>query len=265
MAWIPRGLRDGIVTTRYPRQHDGYGVRFRGAVGVGAEHCGASEFEAVVQSCPTSAISSRNGRVCLDRGCCILCGRCTYLCERVFQFGSTFETSAVRRNHLVVPQLDEDEDAVELARMELSTRVKLLRRSVFIRHVDAGSDGSEEWEVAALQNPIYDVQRLGIFFTASPKHADVLLVTGAGASGMIAPLRETFDVMPKPKVVVAVGVDAISGGLHGKGYSTHGGVTDIVPVDVLVPGSPPSPFGILHGIILAVGLLVPSVQGSKPR
>ena len=137
-------------------------------------------------------------------------------------------------------------------------RVRALRRSIHVRHVDAGSDGSEEWEVAALTNPVYDVQRLGIYFTASPKHADVLLVTGVGAAGMLDPLRHTYEVMPHPKVVIAAGTDAISGGLIGRGYASLGGVSDAVPVDVFVPGSPPTPFGLLHGILSAVGLLSPS-------
>ena len=98
----------------------------------------------------------------------------------------------------------------------------------------------EEWEIAALTNPIYDVQRLGIYFTASPRHADLLLVTGAGAAGMLAPLRHV-RVMPYPKVVIAAGSDAASGGLSGTGYATSGGVGDVVPVDVFVPGSPPRP------------------------
>ena len=95
----------------------------------------------------------------------------------------------------------------------------------------------------------------GIFFTASPRHADLLLVTGAGASGMLAPLRHTYELMPEPKIVVAAGVDTASGGMVGEGYATHGGVAPAVPVDVYVPGSPPSPFGILFGILLAVGIL----------
>ena len=82
-----------------------------------------------------------------------------------------------------------------------------------LRHVDAGSDGTEEWEILALLNPVYDIHRLGMFFTASPRHADVLLVTGAGARGMPEPLRQTYDAMPHPKVVIAVGTDAVSGGL----------------------------------------------------
>ena len=112
--------------------------------------------------------------------------------------------------------------------------------------------------MAALTNPIYDVQRLGIYFTASPKHADVLLVTGVGAAGMLDPLRHTYEVMPQPKVVIAAGTDAISGGLIGRATPRRAGSATHVPVDVFVPGSPPTPFGLLHGILLAVGLLGPS-------
>jgi Ni,Fe-hydrogenase III small subunit len=186
------------------------------------------------------------------------------MCPETFAFDPSFETSALDRRQLVVPDIDEDAEGVQMARAELGRRVKALRRSIHIRHVDGGSDGSEEWEVAALTNPVYDVQRLGIFFTASPRHADVLLVTGVGSAGMRGPLQHTFEVMPEPKVVIAAGVEAISGGLLGRGYAAGGGVGDIVPVDVLVPGSPPTPFGLLHGILLAIGLL-PPWHGAKVR
>ena len=104
----------------------------------------------------------------------------------------------------------------------LRARTRALRRSVHLRHVDAGSDGTEEQEILALLNPVYDIHRLGIFFTASPRHADVLLVTGAGARGMAEPLRRTYDGMPDPKVVIAVGTDAVSGGLLARSYAACG-------------------------------------------
>ena len=139
-----------------------------------------------------------------------------------------------------------------MVRAALAARTTALRRSLHVRHVDAGSDGSEEWEIQALLGPIYDVHRLGIFFTASPRHADVLLVTGAGSEGMAAPLRATYDGMPDPRVVIAVGTDAASGGLLGERLT---GVAGHVPVDVFVPGSPPSPFGILNALLIATGKL----------
>jgi Ni,Fe-hydrogenase III small subunit len=184
----------------------------------------------------------------------------------VFSFNSSVEVSTTDRRSLIVPKIDEDDATIDTARAALARRVRALRRSIHVRHVDAGSDGSEEWEVAALTNPIYDVQRLGIFFTASPKHADLLLVTGVGAAGMLEPLRHTYEVMPEPKIVIAVGTDATSGGLIGVGYAAHGGVSEVVPVDVYVPGSPPTPFGLLHGILTAVGLLAaPGAKHSVTR
>jgi Ni,Fe-hydrogenase III small subunit len=109
--------------------------------------------------------------------------------------------------------------------------------------------------VDALFNPVYDVHRLGIFLTASPRHADILLVTGAGAVGMEGPLARTLEAMPRPLVVIAAGTDAASGGLVSPTDATHGGVADLVDVDVWVPGSPASPFSLLHGILLALGQL----------
>jgi Ni,Fe-hydrogenase III small subunit/ferredoxin len=264
MPWIPRGLREGIVTSRYPRRPDGYGEGFRGTMVVHPGRDDGHRIALAAEVCPTEAISIEHGLPRLDRGRCILCGRCAGVYPRAFGFDPSFETSTVRRETLVVPDEREDDEAVARARAELGRRMKALRRSVHIRHVDAGSDGAEEWEVAALANPIYDVQRLGIFFTASPRHADLLLATGVGAAGMLDPLRETYHVMPEPKVVIAAGVDAISGGLVGGGYVAQSGLIDSLPVDVFVPGSPPTPFGLLHGILLGIGLL-PAGAPSRHR
>jgi Ni,Fe-hydrogenase III small subunit len=126
---------------------------------------------------------------------------------------------------------------------------------VHVRHVDAGSDGAEEWEIQALTNPHYDVQRLGIHFTAAPRHADVLLVTGGVTEPMREPLLRAWEVMPEPKALVAVGTDACSGGLAAETGLVAGGVDRVLPVDVYVPGSPPSPVAILHGLLLAMGSL----------
>jgi Ni,Fe-hydrogenase III small subunit/ferredoxin len=265
MPWITRGLRDGIVTTRYPHRPDGYGPGYHGAIRVldippPSDGAGpsSSELEAL---CPTGAISHAGTRPQVDRGACILCGRCVERYPERFAFDPSFEVASRERRGLVVPDKLEDDRAIARTRDALDARVRSLRRSVHIRHVDAGSDGSEEWEIAALNNPVYDVQRLGIFFTASPRHADLLLVTGAGSAGMAGPLRTTWEGMPDPKIVVAAGTDASSGGLVHPTYATRGGVGAIVPVDVWVPGSPPSPFALLHGILLGIGLLSEGARG----
>jgi Ni,Fe-hydrogenase III small subunit/ferredoxin len=254
MPWIPRGLRNGIVTTSYPRRLDGYDTGFQGSIEV--RDVGITDaVSAAADHCPTRAISFVSGAVQLDRGKCILCGRCAAVAPGAFIISSNVATSTLQRRDLRIPALDESDEEFRLVRDSLARRVKTLRRSVHVRHVDAGSDGADEWEIAALTNPVYDVQRLGIFFTASPRHADVLLVTGVVTSGMAQPLRDTFDAMPEPKVVIATGVEAISGGLIGEGYASRGGVEATLPVDVFVPGSPASPFALLQGLLVAVNLL----------
>ena len=260
MAWVLRGLREGVVTTPYPRRPDGYGPDFRASVSV-LPSASAEGDRGLAGLCPTGAIADEGGSVFLDRGRCILCGRCVAARPGDFAFGSATEVAAVGRSALVVPSSGERDEELALMREELATRVRALRRSVHVRHVDAGSDGSEEWEVAALLNPVYDVQRLGVFFTATPRHADVLLVTGAGSLGMLGPLRRTYEAMPDPRVVIAAGTDATSGGLVHPSYATRGGVAGAVPVDVYVPGSPPSPFSLLHGILVAVGIIAKAASG----
>jgi Ni,Fe-hydrogenase III small subunit/ferredoxin len=258
MPWISRGLRDGIVTTRYPRRPDGYGSSFHGSVRV-IEPGRSASLEAV---CPTGAIHTAGGTVRVDLGRCIVCGRCVAADPERLAFDPSPEVAAIERSALVVPPIVEDDAALDRVRSRLARRARTLRRSIHIRHVDSGSDGAEEWEVAALTNPVYDVQRLGIFFTASPRHADLLLVTGTGTVGMAGPLRRTYEAMPDPKIVIAAGTDATSGGIVHPTYATHAGVGELVPVDVWVPGSPPSPFSLLHGILLAVGLL-PTTRGVR--
>jgi Ni,Fe-hydrogenase III small subunit/ferredoxin len=262
MPWVTRGLRNGVLTTRYPARPDGYGERWRGGVVV-RQTSPSGSVAGLAQICPTGAISSRaDGAPAVDRGKCILCGRCVAERPDTFDFEPSFEVASLARPALVVPPTEETTASLAVLRAHLARRVGALRRSVHLRHVDAGSDGSEEWEVAALSGPVYDIHRLGIFFTASPRHADLLVVTGAGSAGMARPLRTSYEAMPDPRVVMAVGTDAISGGMVRPSYATVGGVGDIVPVDVWVPGSPPSPFSILHGILMAIGRL-PQQGGSS--
>ena len=252
--WVPRGLREGVVTTRWPRRPDPYAEGWRGPATVLDPHpAGGADLAAL---CPASAISAAaDGSVRLDQGRCVLSGRCVAERPEVFGWSRGPGHAALARDGLMVPRIPETEQALAAARAALRARTAGLRRSVHLRHVDAGSDGAEEQEILALLNPVYDIHRLGIFFTASPRHADVLLVTGAGAHGMAEPLRRTFAGMPSPKVVIAVGTDACGGGLLAGSYATSDGVGGVIPVDVWLPGSPPPPFSILHALLLAVGRL----------
>jgi Ni,Fe-hydrogenase III small subunit len=131
--------------------------------------------------------------------------------------------------------------------------LEVLGRALCIRHVDAGSCNGCELEIHALGNPIYNIEGAGIRFVASPRHADLLLVTGPVSAHMETALRRTYDAMPDPKLVVAIGDCGCSGGIFGEGYASRGRVSNVLPVDVAVAGCPPSPTRILQGILSAVG------------
>jgi Ni,Fe-hydrogenase III small subunit len=136
---------------------------------------------------------------------------------------------------------------------QLTARIKrLLRRSLHVRHMDAGSDNGTDWELNALLNPVYDAQRLGIDVVASPRHADVLFVTGPVTRNLEMALRLTFEAMPAPGIVVAAGAEACGGGIWQGSYAHAGGVDQVLPVDVYIPGDPPGPQAIIFGLLLAM-------------
>jgi Ni,Fe-hydrogenase III small subunit/ferredoxin len=214
------------------------------------------------EACAPRAIVSakKDGRpeLTLDRGRCITCGICQELAPSLFSVESGMARPARRRSEMVIARLPARDGSTALASTEdvgkqLSDKIaRTLGRSLSVREVDAGSCNGCEVEVAALNNPVYDVERFGVNFVASPRHADVLLVTGVGSRNMESALRRTYEATPDPKVVVAVGACACSGGIFGDTYATSGGIGDIVPVDVFVPGCPPRPEALLYGLLLAV-------------
>ena len=130
--------------------------------------------------------------------------------------------------------------------------LKLLGRALAIRHVDAGSCNGCELEIHAVNNPYYNLEGLGIKFVASPRHADLLLVTGPVSKNMEEALRRTYDATPEPKLVVAIGDCGCDGGIFGENYASCGRVANVIPVDVAVPGCPPTPGAIMQGILTAV-------------
>ncbi|MGH2843673.1 MAG: NADH:ubiquinone oxidoreductase, partial [Solirubrobacteraceae bacterium] len=198
LEWIYRGLSKRRVTSRYPDEPAIAPAGFHGRVDVIADVAASADIAAV---CPTGAITvHERGRVSLAHRRCILCGECVRAAPGTFAFRSAYETAER-----------------PAAAREPGEQASMLRRSIHVRHIDCGSDGSEEWEIQALWNPHYDIQRLGFFLTSSPRHADVLLATGPVTGPMRAPLQRTWEVMPGPKALIAVGTDACGGGLHGWG------------------------------------------------
>ena len=146
--------------------------------------------------------------------------------------------------------------ANEALRLQTSTIhddiLKVLGRAIAIRHIDAGSCNGCELEIHALNNPYYNLEGLGMKFVASPRHADMLLVTGPVSRHMERALRIAFEATPDPKLVVAVGECGCNGGVFGESYASCGRVSNVIPVDVAVPGCPPAPLAILQGILTAV-------------
>ena len=140
--------------------------------------------------------------------------------------------------------------------------LRTLGRALTIRHVDAGSCNACELEAHALMNPYYNIEGLGIRFVASPRHADLLLVTGPVSKHMAIALKRTYDATPEPKLVVAVGDCGCTGGIFGESYATVGRVSNVIPVDVEVPGCPPTPDALLRGILAAVSARRGPVSGA---
>jgi Ni,Fe-hydrogenase III small subunit len=134
-------------------------------------------------------------------------------------------------------------------------------RSLAIREVDSGSDNAAEIELNNLTNPYYDIERFGISFVASPKHADAIVITGSVTLNMEQAVRKTYEVMPSPKLVIAVGNDACDGGIFKNTYAVRGGADKVIPVDIKIPGNPPAPIEIMQGLIA----LMQTLKNKKPR
>ena len=261
---VMNALRTGVVTTRYPAEPSAPPDRFRGApVFRPGSHLPPPAV------CPTGAISERvdgSGRhVALDVARCVFCGRCAEdPWEGAVTMGRDFELAARSRDDLRIevvadnptapmkrPASDRDVDAARAS----SEIHRVLGRSLHLRHLDAGSCNACDWELTALLNPVYDVRRLGIDFVASPRHADGVVVTGPVTRNLETAVRRTVEAIPDPRVVIAVGACAASGGIVGEGYASAGGVDRVLPVDVYIPGCPPRPEAIIFGILVAVGRL----------
>lgn len=158
----------------------------------------------------------------------------------------------IQRAGIATEQPPSADDTLRVAEA-LKTRIlQVLGRALCIRAVDAGSCNGCELEIHALNNPLYNLEAMGIRFVASPRHADLLLVTGPVARNMEVALRRTYDATPDPKLVVAIGECACTGGIFGESYASLGRISNVIPVDVVVPGCPPSPRQIFTGILTAI-------------
>lgn len=264
--WVVRGLAQGIETTRFPRAEDPAASGAGAALEVDVDALTPERALAAARVCPTAALDGEGdagrGSLIVDGGHCILCGRCARAVPEAFALTSDPRVAVSRRERLRAGFLWQDGRLERVAPSTVTARAaadlhrasrRAFGRSLHIRHVDAGSCNGCESELQMLSTPHYDLQRLGLFFTPTPRHADALLVTGVVTRRMEPALRTTWEAMPDPKLVVAAGVCAIGGGSFAAAPTAPRTLDQVLPVDVYVPGCPPTPLALLHGLLLAVG------------
>ncbi|MHB8520267.1 MAG: NADH-quinone oxidoreductase subunit NuoB [Limisphaerales bacterium] len=287
---LRKSLATGIATTTYPHTPAEVSSLARGRPVIDFANWKDARPAAAV--CPTGAIDCAGNpderSVTLDLGRCIFCGLCA-AADPAIRMTPACELATTRREALrqtacyrlkpdgthralvAAPPVSAGPDArLDETGRALKARIhQALGRSLHIREVDAGSCNGCELEIVGLNSPVYDIERFGIHFVASPRHADLLLVTGPVTRNMELALRKTYDAMPAPRLVVAVGACGCSGGIFGRNYASLGGVDQVLPVDVYIPGCPPNPHALLHGILLAVGRMAekiaPAISGTSPE
>ncbi len=229
-----KSLKTGIVTTDYPKNRSVPAPGFQGLPEWQEQSC--VQCGKCANACPTKAITLQDGKSepfwKVDSKKCIFCGYCVEVCKQAIVQGGQYELaeSVIQAPHF-----------------------QAFKHSVHIRHLDSGSCNACEWEMTTLSGPVYDIQRLGFDFVPSPRHADVLMVTGPVTRNLEIAVHKTFAATPAPKLVLAVGTCACSGGICGKSYASSGGVDNIIPVDVFIPGCPPRPQALIQGLLKAVG------------
>jgi Ni,Fe-hydrogenase III small subunit len=241
--WVLKGIGTGIKTTAYPKGSEcAAGV----TPGMPAGAAVGAEASSVVERCPVHALEATAAGVSVDYRRCIHCFRCLRGAAHPIAWKPGYEwagLSAVRTgNGLGQP----------------------FSHSIHILVIDTGDCGACLNEVKQLNNPYYNMHRLGFFITPTPRHADLLLVVGAVTDHMRVALRKTYEAMPTPKRVIAVGACALSGGVFAESFVCARGTAEVLPVDVEVPGNPPPPLAILHGLLVAVGRKAPASLVSPP-
>ncbi len=242
--WVWEGIRQGIVTTGYPaRAETAAGVSPGFPSGLPRTFTDPEEAETLAACCPSEALVREGRQVIFRDQRCIHCYRCLRRIAppQEWRWQGNYEWAVSPR-----------------PRAELAKKFdKSFRRSLHLRVIDAGACGACLSEIEQLNKPYYNMHRLGFFLTPTPRDADLLLVAGPVTEHMRLPLLKAYEAMPAPKAVLALGACAIYGGVFGSSFASLGGVSSLIPVDILVPGCPPPPLAILHALLALVGRAEP--------
>jgi len=216
---------------------------FRGRPVISSEKVNEAE---LVDLCPVAAIAANP--VSIDLGKCSFCGECAKRFPYKIRFTTDYKISTNDRNRLIVKEGDEGAIEVDPEKVRNEIR-RIFGRSLKLRQVSAGGDNSCEMELNAANNVQFDISRYGIDFVASPRHADGIVITGPITENMAEPLQICYDAIPEPKLIVLVGTDAISGGIHAGSSALNRSFLDKYPIDLYIPGNPAHPLTIVNGLL----------------
>ena len=244
LNWVLKGIQTGIKTTSYP-------PALETAPGISPGRPKEREWgedgstHSLVEICPTGALKETDKGISVDYGRCVHCYRCKRQTPTPMLWQEGFEWAEAPNKSEVIQSP--------------------FARSLHIRIVDAGACGACLSEIKQLNNPYYNIHRLGFFITPTPRSADVLLVAGPLTDHVRTALQKTYEAMPTPKRNLAVGACALSGGVFGPSFAAGSGIADLLPVDVEVPGCPPPPLALIHALLVVAGRSQPNRIKSSPE
>lgn len=243
-------INQGYRTAAYPKAAPVLPELFQGLPIIKSELCPA-DCTLCLNACPTEAISKTPDKLGLDLGRCIFCGACEETCpQAAITFTKDHRLAVAKRENLHVTT------EVQRLGVELNSEIKrIFGRSLKLREVSAGGCNACEADTNVLNTLNFDLGRFGIQFVASPRHADGLLITGPVTINMHEALLKTYNAIPEPKIVILVGACAISGGIYQNHPETHSGASELLPIDLYIPGCPPHPYTILDGLLQLLGKL----------